>query len=90
MSSTWSPPNFSRSAAGELERHDGLGHHRRRGDRRGVRALDQRLGGLVGVEPGRAQRRIRVGIGFIAIRTTIVSPFDMPPSMPPARFVSRW
>ena len=32
---------------------------------------------------------ISVGSGFIAARTTISSPFDMPPSMPPARFVSR-
>ena len=32
---------------------------------------------------------ISVGSGFIAIRTTIGSPFDMPPSMPPARFVRR-
>src|SRR5579864_1426979 len=30
--------------------------------------------------------RISVGNGFIAARTTISSPFDMPPSMPPARF----
>ena len=30
---------------------------------------------------------ISVGSGFIAARTTISSPFDMPPSMPPARFV---
>ena len=29
------------------------------------------------------------GIGFIAARTRIGWPFDMPPSMPPARLVSR-
>ena len=39
----------------------------------------------------RAERSgfISVGSGFIATRTTIGSPFDMPPSMPPARLVSR-
>ena len=31
--------------------------------------------------------RIRVGRGFIAARITSVSPFETPPSMPPARFV---
>jgi len=33
---------------------------------------------------------VRVEIGFSAPRTTSGSPFDMPPSTPPARFVSRW
>ena len=33
--------------------------------------------------------RISVGSGFIAARTTISSPFETPPSIPPARFVSR-
>src|SRR5581483_8914760 len=32
---------------------------------------------------------ISVGSGFIAARTTISSPFEMPASIPPARFVSR-
>ena len=32
---------------------------------------------------------VRVGSGFIAARTTSGSPFDIPPSRPPARFVSR-
>ena len=36
-----------------------------------------------------ASGRISVGSGFIAARTTISSPFETPPSMPPARFVSR-
>src|SRR5581483_2950008 len=33
---------------------------------------------------------ISVGNGFIEHRTTTSSPFDMPPSSPPARFVSRY
>jgi hypothetical protein len=33
--------------------------------------------------------RIRVGNGFMAARTTIASPFETPPSMPPAWLVSR-
>ena len=33
---------------------------------------------------------ISVGSGFIAARTTISSPFEMPASIPPARFVSRY
>ena len=32
---------------------------------------------------------VSVGSGFIATRATIGAPVVMPPSMPPARFVSR-
>ena len=47
-------------------------------------------GRIVGVEAPRAGGRVlSVGMGFIAIRTTIVSPFVMPPSIPPARLVRR-
>ena len=31
----------------------------------------------------------RVEMGFIAARTTIVSPVEMPPSMPPERLLAR-
>jgi hypothetical protein len=58
---------------GELERDRCLGDDRECLDRGGV----ARSGCM------------SVGRGFIAARMTISSPFEMPASIPPARFVSR-
>ena len=76
--------------ARELPRDRGLGHDRERLDRGDVGALDERL-----APPRRSRGRpsasgfISVGSGFIAARTTISSPFEMPASIPPAWFVCR-
>ena len=74
--------------AGELEGDRRFGDEERL-DRGDVAALDERLGGLARLEVGERSGRISVGSGFIAARATISSPFDTPPSRPPARFVSR-
>ena len=76
--------------ARELERDRRLGDDGERLDGRDVAALDERLGRLA-ASRGRPTRSgfISVGSGFIAARTTISSPFEMPASIPPAWFVSR-
>ena len=74
---------------GQRQRHDRLADHRRRGHGAHVAALERDA-----VAPAVSRSTLcsgssSVAIGFIATRTTIGSPVDMPPSMPPARLRPR-
>ena len=75
--------------ARELPRDRSLGDDGQRLDRRDVAALDERLRRLAGRKVDRVERRISVGNGFIAARTTSSSPFEIPASIPPARLERR-
>ena len=75
---------------GEHERDHRLADDAGRRHRAGVRALAQRLrrAACVAMSTERSGL-VSVGSGFIAARATSGSPFVMPPSRPPAWFVSR-
>ena len=75
--------------SGELERDRRFGDDGQRLDRGDVASLDERFGGLTCLRSTDRSGRISVGSGFIAARTTTSSPLETPPSIPPARFVSR-
>ena len=70
--------------ARELPRNTCLGDDGKCLDRGCVAALDERLSGFARREVDRPEGRISVGSGFIAARTTISSPLEIPPSIPPA------
>src|SRR5206468_2686194 len=88
-SSTWSPPNLrlhssastSATIASPTTPAAGTVHE-------SVRSRSAWAGSLVARSTERSGF-VRVGSGFMAARTRTGSPVVMPPSMPPARLVSR-
>ena len=54
-----------------------------------VRSLKLTVVSLVTTSTVSSTGRLRVASGFMATRATTRPPMDMPPSMPPARVVSR-
>ena len=86
----WSPPNFSPVGVGEHERDHRLADDagRRAPSHESVRSRSACAGSRVAMSTERSGL-VSVGSGFIAPRTTSGSPVVMPPSRPPAWFVSR-
>src|SRR5262249_47865509 len=92
-SSTWSPPSFSRTPRPSSNGWPASTASAPTAAAAMAVVSERPTSASAGAGvSSRAERsgRISVGSGFIARRTTIVSPLDMPPSMPPARFVARW